>query len=93
MKISKQVYVLCLNGHWFPGETCPEDGYKDELVELVRQTVKKLEDHSEELTLKNLIKIGQIDERALKRLMIVEADDELMLLQRYFVPEWCNRGT
>ncbi len=90
MKIRKQVYVMCLNGHWFPGETCPIDGYKDELVELVSQTVKKLEGHSEELTLKNLIKRGKINERALKRLMIVEADDEVLLLQRYFVPEWNN---
>ncbi len=78
MATRKALYVLCRNGHWFRGDACPIDGYRDEFTSRVRASERELTARGERVELSQIILAADIKGREAVRIMLVEtADDQL----------------
>jgi hypothetical protein len=73
MQFKKFAYTLCRNGHWFCGEACPIDGYRDPFVSTVVDAVGRLQDRKGLIELSAIaLEAGLRAEVLAQRVMIVE---------------------
>jgi hypothetical protein len=73
MATRKTLYVLCRNGHWFSGDACPIDGYRDEFTSRVRTSERALSASGEPVELSQVIRAAKIEGREAVRIMLVES--------------------
>ena len=69
--MTKLVYSFCMDGHYFLGGYCPEDGWSSAESIEIDAAAKKLEHDNIELTIANLIRAG-VSDQSLNQCFIVE---------------------